>query len=250
LEVEWGKRGSRAMERAMRGKQRDSGPVDGKDLGWRVRKEDRMMGAQKREIQRPVDYIHLIRSVFPSGVPPRRGPESWPGSSPSPLLFPPSQLGATPPSPTPPRSLTPHLFSSLSSFFMRARSSALLPINPTLFPFLTLFSTLTFTPFPHPCLPLLHPNRGAQRGSLAARPPVDRLFLPPTNHFGPTTTQCDRDCRTELTAYLTGSLNNFYSIPVSAESRACITACDCRGPKCSGGRPSQPSIPHPVACKG
>lgn len=50
------------------------------------------------------------------------------------------------------------------------------PDYRTLFSFLTLFSTSLL---PRTC-PSPRPNRNAQCGSLAARPPVDRLLLPST----------------------------------------------------------------------
>ena len=151
------------------------------------------------------------------------------------------QLWLFPPSPTPPRSLSPSL--PLFSFHL-----------PPIIPFYTIPSprTLVTTPiflkkllpsFPSSPYPLLqsfprppalvlspYPNRNAQRGSLAARTPVDRLSSFPTKHFGATTNNRSA-YRAELTAYyLSGSLNIFFILSRELcvyHGHMCVCVCMC-----------------------
>jgi len=136
------------------------------------------------------------------------------------------------PSPTPPRSLPPSQYLSLPLH--------LPPINPiltsdprhpnlplplnhcTLFSFPTLFSTSLLSARACPLEP--YPNRNPQRGSLAARAPIDRLFLPHETFGCHNKQPIGRQSRTY--GLLLDRLIK-YIFMVSAESRACITACVC-----------------------
>ena len=164
-------------------------------------------GRNKERNRAGHDYKFFHRSATPSGVP-RRAPAPWPGSSPPPsLAFPlpdatPLSLAHPPPLALP---LSP---SPSPSSFMRAAASGH-RLHP-LFSFLTLFSTSLLPRAPLPLLALIEtPNASPLRQLL-----LDRLFLPQRNTLVPRQLI---GYRSELTACLTGSLDNFYHL-----SRGCV----------------------------
>jgi hypothetical protein len=159
--VEWGKRGikGRGNRERKRKKRRDDGPV----VGARSREGGSVYvgGTQKREKLSRVDYISS--SIHSSGPPLHPGSLAvnqhlGPDHRHSPFTF----TDATPFSHHPPS--PPHLPLSFPLFLCAPEPRLLLTTPPQL-------------SRPPSCDRLscpLHPNRDPQRGSLAARAPIDR----------------------------------------------------------------------------